>query len=39
MTHVHDDARVHRCQDCGAWCYSRRPCTTCAIANRIEDAA
>lgn len=30
------DARVHRCGDCGSWCYGQRPCTTCEIAAGFE---
>lgn len=35
----HDDARVHRCNECGTWRYGMRPCTTCAHQDRHEAAA
>ena len=31
---------VHRCEECGTWCYAYDPCTTCAIARaRAEQEA
>lgn len=32
----HDDTRVHRCGECGTWCYGVRPCATCEIAAKEE---
>lgn len=25
------DTDVHRCDACGTWCVTSRPCTTCAL--------
>ena len=32
------DARVHRCEYCGMWCYGDKPCTTCAVESVRDEA-
>ena len=35
----HPDDRVHRCGDCGTWCYGTQPCGTCVIATQYANHA